>query len=193
MAILDGGGKVRLPIATSEDELQRVINLFLHTASLFHAFVQALAYSHGEGVIHNDLHPWNIMIEFITSGVSCKGIIGPKAPLYMGICNRCICRSMDHWCHLQIFLWVFKVVGYQLAHHTYFRRYSGDIWDHEKVIFEERSKRERHTSGAWWGFIMIGDTTSLVLASSWWDESHLNPATLLAHLICDVYSILYRN
>lgn len=52
-AIEYGGGKVKLSIATkmmaSEDKLQRGINVFLHTPSLIHAFVQALVYAHGKG------------------------------------------------------------------------------------------------------------------------------------------------
>lgn len=92
VAIQDGGGKVKLPIATqrtpSEEELQRGHNVCLHAPSLIHAFVQALAYAHGEGIIHNDLHPWNIMIDFTATGVPRVGIIDWGLALRAGVEQR---------------------------------------------------------------------------------------------------------
>ena len=72
----------------TKDELQHGVNVCLHAPSLIHAFVQALAYAHGEGIIHNDLHPWNIMVDFSIARVSRVGIIDWGLALREGVEQR---------------------------------------------------------------------------------------------------------
>ena len=92
LAIQDGNGKVKLPLTpkkmATEEELQRGENLCLHAPSFIHAFVQSLAYAHKEGIIHNDLHPWNIMVDFTAAGVPRVGNIDWRLALRAGVDQR---------------------------------------------------------------------------------------------------------
>lgn len=91
VAIQDGGGKARPPSnakTVSNEERERGHNLCLHAPSLIHAFVQALAHAHGEGVFHNDLHPWNIMLDFTAEGVPRIGLIDWGLAMRAGVEQR---------------------------------------------------------------------------------------------------------
>ena len=59
----------------TQEQHERAKNLCMHAPTLIHALIQALEFAHSEGVIHNDLHPWNIMLDFTAEGVPRVGII----------------------------------------------------------------------------------------------------------------------
>lgn len=91
VAIQEGNGKTRLPIhakKVSEEQRRYGHNPCLHAPALIHAFVQALVHAHGKGVLDNDLHPWNIMIDFIAAGVPRIGIIDWGLAMRAGIEQR---------------------------------------------------------------------------------------------------------
>ena len=70
------------------EELQRGENLCLYAPSFIHAFVQSLAYTHKEDIIHNDLHPWNVMVDFTAASVPRVGIIDWGLALRAGVEQR---------------------------------------------------------------------------------------------------------
>ena len=69
VALQEWKGKI-LPsfkwVQPSKEKLNHAKSICAHAPSLIHALVKALRFSHEEGIIHNDLHPWNIILDFTT-------------------------------------------------------------------------------------------------------------------------------
>ena len=73
----------------------------LYAPFVIHALVQALVHAHGEGILHNDLHPWNIMLDFTTIGVPYIGLIDWGLAMRTGIEHRPtnITNPVEHKIH----------------------------------------------------------------------------------------------
>ena len=62
--------------------------LIAHIPLVIHAMIQALLHAHNEGVLHCDLHPWNIMTNFTKDGKVHVGIIDWGLALRDGLERR---------------------------------------------------------------------------------------------------------
>ena len=56
-------------------ETKRLSVLINYAPSIIHALVQSLLFAHDHGVLHNDLHPWNVVIDITKEGIPRVGII----------------------------------------------------------------------------------------------------------------------
>lgn len=56
-------------------ETQRLSVLVKYAPSIIHALVQTLQFAHDHGVLHNDLHPWNVVIDITKEGIPRVGLI----------------------------------------------------------------------------------------------------------------------
>lgn len=80
------------------EEFRMCQMLIAHIPSVMHAMIQALLYAHNEGVLHCDLHPWNIMTDFTKDGKVRVGIIDWGLALRDGLETRKtnITNKKDH-------------------------------------------------------------------------------------------------
>ena len=78
MAINNAKGKDQSPKETKQvfpKEQEHGKNLYMYVPSITQALVQALGHAHKEGMVHNDLHAWNIMLDFTIACIPYIGII----------------------------------------------------------------------------------------------------------------------
>lgn len=78
VALQEGKGKVQLDFEWKqriEEKLNSAKSICAHALSLIYALVKALRFAHDEEVIHNDLHPWNMMLDFMKDIIPWIGII----------------------------------------------------------------------------------------------------------------------
>lgn len=71
-----------------EQEMVMCKHMLVHAPSFMHALVKAMAHAHQKGIIHCDLHPWNIMTDFTKEGVPRVGVIDWGLALRVGIEQR---------------------------------------------------------------------------------------------------------
>ena len=60
---------------TTLTEVQRLSAIIKYAPSIIHALVQTLLFAHSHGVLHNDLHVWNVVIDITKEGIPRVGII----------------------------------------------------------------------------------------------------------------------
>lgn len=101
VAIQEGKGKPLPPKEAklvSDEERERGKNLCMYAPSLIHAFVQALAHAHEEYILHNDLHPWNVMLDYTAGGVPRIGIIDWGLAMRAGVEQKAtnITNQVEH-------------------------------------------------------------------------------------------------
>ena len=82
----------------SPKEQERGRNPCLHAPSLIQALVQSLGYDHSKAVLHNDLHPWNIMLDFTARGIPRIGILVWGLAMRAGVEHRPtnITNALEH-------------------------------------------------------------------------------------------------
>ncbi len=64
--------KQRLASKAEVEQLSVVIN---YAPSIIHALVQTFMFAHSQGVLHNDLHAWNVVLDITKDGIPRVGII----------------------------------------------------------------------------------------------------------------------
>ncbi|MCO5566894.1 hypothetical protein L7F22_020577 [Adiantum nelumboides] len=65
--------------------MAQIKSLCSHALLLILALVKALQFADDEGVAHNDLHPWNIIVDFTKDLTPCIGIIDWGLALRVGL------------------------------------------------------------------------------------------------------------
>ena len=87
--------KKRLARKTEVEQLSVVIN---YAPSIIHALVQTLMFAHSQGVLHNDLHAWNVVIDITKDGIPRVGIIDWGMALRMNFEKKAsnITAKKDH-------------------------------------------------------------------------------------------------
>ncbi|KAI5059692.1 hypothetical protein GOP47_0026011 [Adiantum capillus-veneris] len=96
-----GKGKVVEPVESKTlypDDIRHAKSLSMHVSGVIHALVQALAHAHPTGVLHTDLHPWNVMLDFTEDGILRVGIIDWGLALRMALEKRPtnIVNALEH-------------------------------------------------------------------------------------------------
>ena len=87
MAKRDRHGKIVFPAKIKQytpQDIERAKHFVEHAPSVIHALVQALAFAHKQGVLHNDMHPWNVMLDYTLDGIARVGIIDWGLALCVG-------------------------------------------------------------------------------------------------------------